>query len=157
MLWTGQGKKKFLLSRFLACPVSTGRAERVFSIAGKAMSANRVNLRSCNLEAEGMQTMNQVLVSKLFEHDEMIDEGDSVWRDRDWRENIEENVYGTWQLQYRKVPKISTGAYFLTRNFWRAYFRGVLTFGAVLLSGTSDSKFFSWSLSKAILSFYFSV
>ncbi len=37
--------------------------------------------------------------------------------------------------------------------FWRAYFRG-----EVLLSGTSDNKFFSWSLVEGgFLSFYFSV
>ncbi len=55
---------------------------------------------------------------------------------------------GGTQILYRKVPKTSTGAYFLTSIFWRAYFRGVLAFGAVLLSGTSDYKFFSWSLVK---------
>ncbi len=79
LFWTGQGKKKFPLlakvsSSFLSCPVSTGSAERVFSIAGKAMSADRVRLGACHLEAEVMLTMNSDLVSNLFYDEEMIDD-----------------------------------------------------------------------------------
>ncbi len=62
-------------------------------------------------------------------------------------------------MAYRKVPKVSTGAYFLLTNFLACLLSGgVLTFGAVLLSGTSDNMFFSQSLFKGdFLSFYFSV
>ncbi len=81
LFWAGQGKQKFPLlskvcSSFLACPVSKASAERVSSIAGKAMSSDRASHGPCHLEAEVMLTMDQSLVSILFEDEEMIDEND---------------------------------------------------------------------------------
>ncbi len=56
-------------------------------------------------------------------------------------------------IGYRKVPKINMGAY-LTRNFWHAYvFGACLILGLVLLSGTSDDKFFHDLCSQRWFSF----
>ncbi len=51
--------------------------------------------------------------------------------------------------KYRKVPKISPGAYFLARNFWRAYFRGVL-------KGTRNPKMKWVSDERALAGVHFS-
>ncbi len=45
-----------------------------------------------------MLTMNQALVSKLFEDDGMIDDGDGDWRDSNWRDNLDEIAHGTGDI-----------------------------------------------------------